>query len=87
MDYDETISTLRYAGRAKNIRNQIYVNERPRETVLIRFQTEIEDLKKQLEMTGMTNEVKEQQDTPTKRKDRIKKNTKKKVENNEVSAV
>ena len=48
-NYDETISTLRYANRAKNIKNKAKINEDPKDALLRQFQKEIEDLKKQLE--------------------------------------
>lgn len=49
MNYDETISTLRYANRAKNIKNRARVNEDPKDALLRQFQVEIEELRKQLE--------------------------------------
>uniref|UniRef100_A0A183CMA8 Kinesin-like protein n=1 Tax=Globodera pallida TaxID=36090 RepID=A0A183CMA8_GLOPA len=48
-NYDETIGTLRYANRAKQIRNVARINEDPKDALLRRFQEEIEQLKKQLE--------------------------------------
>uniref|UniRef100_A0A672MXH1 Kinesin-like protein n=1 Tax=Sinocyclocheilus grahami TaxID=75366 RepID=A0A672MXH1_SINGR len=48
-NYDETISTLRYANRAKNIKNKARINEDPKDALLRQFQKEIEDLKKKLE--------------------------------------
>lgn len=45
----ETISTLRYAGRAKSIKNRTHVNEEPKDALLRHFQEEIAELKKQLE--------------------------------------
>ncbi|NP_001084268.1 kinesin family member 3A L homeolog [Xenopus laevis] len=48
-NYDETISTLRYANRAKNIKNKARINEDPKDALLREFQKEIEDLKKKLE--------------------------------------
>lgn len=48
-NYIETISTLRYAGRAKSIQNFTHVNEEPKDALLRHFQEEIEDLKRQLE--------------------------------------
>ncbi|GAB1597339.1 kinesin-like protein KIF3A [Argonauta hians] len=48
-NYDETISTLRYANRAKNIKNKAKINEDPKDALLRQFQQEIEELKKQLE--------------------------------------
>lgn len=51
-NYDETISTLRYANRAKNIKNNAKINEDPKDALLRQFQKEIEELKKQLEEGG-----------------------------------
>ncbi|XP_037906413.1 kinesin-like protein KIF3A [Hermetia illucens] len=48
-NYVETISTLRYAGRAKNIQNRTHVNEEPKDALLRHFQEEIAELKRQLE--------------------------------------
>ncbi|PRD25637.1 UNVERIFIED_CONTAM: Kinesin-like protein KIF3A [Trichonephila clavipes] len=48
-NYDESLSTLRYANRAKNIKNKAKINEDPKDTMLKKFKDEIEDLKKQLE--------------------------------------
>lgn len=48
-NYDETISTLRYANRAKNIQNTSKANEDPKEALLRQFQMEIEALKKQID--------------------------------------
>ncbi|XP_064481967.1 kinesin-like protein KIF3A isoform X2 [Ornithodoros turicata] len=48
-NYDETISALRYANRAKNIKNNARINEDPKDALLRQFQKEIEDLRKQLE--------------------------------------
>ncbi|KAF7989869.1 hypothetical protein HCN44_008543 [Aphidius gifuensis] len=49
INYDETISTLRYANRAKNIKNRARINEDPKDALLRQFQDEIEELRKQLE--------------------------------------
>ncbi|CAG5134638.1 unnamed protein product, partial [Candidula unifasciata] len=48
-NYDESVSTLRYANRAKNIKNKPKINEDPKDALLRQFQKEIEDLKRQLE--------------------------------------
>ncbi|XP_059621248.1 kinesin-like protein KIF3A isoform X1 [Phlebotomus argentipes] len=48
-NYVETISTLRYAGRAKNIQNRTHVNDEPKDALLRHFQEEIAELKRQLE--------------------------------------
>lgn len=47
-NYDETLTTLRYASRAKNIKNKPRVNEDPKDALLKQFQLEIERLKMQL---------------------------------------
>ncbi|XP_037541862.1 kinesin-like protein KIF3C [Nematolebias whitei] len=46
--YDETLTTLRYANRAKNIQNQPRVNEDPKDALLREFQKEIARLRAQL---------------------------------------
>lgn len=37
-NYDETLSTLRYANRAKNITNKPRINEDPKDAMLREFQ-------------------------------------------------
>lgn len=54
-NYDETISTLRFANRAKNIKNHAHINEDPKDALLRKFQQEIEELKKQLAEGGRGN--------------------------------
>jgi len=44
-NYDETISTCRYANRAKNIKNKPKINEDPKDTMIREFQDEIARLK------------------------------------------
>jgi len=51
-NYDESISTLRYANRAKNIKNKAKINEDPKDALLRQLQEEMERLKKQLENGG-----------------------------------
>ncbi|XP_064847875.1 kinesin-like protein KIF3C isoform X2 [Oncorhynchus masou masou] len=46
--YEETLTTLRYANRAKNIQNQPRVNEDPKDALLREFQKEIAWLRAQL---------------------------------------
>ena len=48
-NYEETLSTLRYANRAKNIKNKPKVNENPKDAKLREMQDEIEILRKQLQ--------------------------------------
>lgn len=47
-NYEETLSTLRYANRAKNIKNKPKVNEDPKDTIIREFKEEIERLRKLL---------------------------------------
>ena len=47
-NYDETVSTLRYANRAKNIKNKPKINEDPKDAMLREYQDEIQRLKAQL---------------------------------------
>ncbi len=47
-NYEETLSTLRYANRAKNIKNKPTINEDPKDAMLRQLQEEIEALKAQL---------------------------------------
>ncbi|CAH8558044.1 unnamed protein product [Schistosoma intercalatum] len=47
-NYDETLSTLRYANRAKNIRNKPKINEDPKDALLRQYQEEIKHLKELL---------------------------------------
>lgn len=46
---DETLTTLRYANRAKNIKNKPKINEDPKDALLRTFQDEINRLKQSLE--------------------------------------
>lgn len=48
-NYDESVSTLRYATRAKSIKNHAHVNEDPKDALLRQYQKEIEELRKKLE--------------------------------------
>uniref|UniRef100_A0A8V5H734 Uncharacterized protein n=1 Tax=Melopsittacus undulatus TaxID=13146 RepID=A0A8V5H734_MELUD len=55
-NYDESLSTLRYANRAKNIKNKPCINEDPKDTLLREYQEEIKKLKAILaEQMGMDN--------------------------------
>lgn len=51
-NYDETLTTLRYASRAKNIKNKPRINEDPKDALLREFQEEINRLKNQLAERG-----------------------------------
>lgn len=60
--YDETLTTLRYANRAKNIQNQPRVNEDPKDALLREFQKEIARLKAQLNHRKWRNKQKKEGD-------------------------
>jgi len=47
-NYEETLSTLRYAARAKAIKNKPIVNEDPKDTLLKEYEEEIKKLKEML---------------------------------------
>ncbi|KAK3101800.1 hypothetical protein FSP39_006442, partial [Pinctada imbricata] len=51
-NYDESLSTLRYANRAKNIKNKPKINEDPKDALLREFQEEIARLKAHLDKKG-----------------------------------
>ncbi len=54
-NYEETLSTLRYADSAKKIKNIAFVNEDPRSKLIRELQEEISTLRKQLaSMNGPT---------------------------------
>ena len=47
-NYDETMNTLRYASRAKNIQNKPRINEDPKDALLREYQEELKLLREQL---------------------------------------
>lgn len=51
-NYEESLTTLRYADRAKNIKNRPKVNEDPKDAMLRQFQDEIERLKSMINNKG-----------------------------------
>nr|CAG4715957.1 unnamed protein product [Naegleria fowleri] len=50
-NYEETLSTLRYADRAKHIQNKPKINEDPKDAMLRQLKEEIENLRAQLQQT------------------------------------
>lgn len=56
-NYDETLSTLRYASRAKNIKNKPIINEDPKDALLRQYEEEITQLKKMLETISQGKSV------------------------------
>ncbi|KAJ9579065.1 hypothetical protein L9F63_024825, partial [Diploptera punctata] len=69
-NYDESLTTLRYANRAKNIKNQPRVNEDPKDALLRQYKVEIARLK------GLLNaKLKEREDFSTQQKIRLEQST------------
>lgn len=56
-NYDESLSTLRYANRAKNIKNKPKVNEDPKDALLREYQEEIRRLKSMISDPGSSGVV------------------------------
>ncbi|XP_055376838.1 kinesin-like protein KIF3A [Condylostylus longicornis] len=94
-NYVETISTLRYASRAKSIQNRTHINEEPKDALLRHFQEEIAALKKQLEdglfdpgsgeeLDDIENEedvdIEDEENDDDEKKDKRKKNNKEKAD-------
>ncbi|OXU29727.1 hypothetical protein TSAR_016159 [Trichomalopsis sarcophagae] len=57
-NYDETLTTLRYANRAKNIKNKPRINEDPKDALLRQYQEEILRLKEKLALKGPSSQRK-----------------------------
>eukprot|EP00106_Octopus_bimaculoides_P022066 XP_014789508.1 PREDICTED: kinesin-like protein KIF17 [Octopus bimaculoides] len=68
-NYDETLSTLRYANRAKNIKNKPKINEDPKDVLLREYQEEITKLKALLmgqnQLTKDINQVQKENEKQT----------------------
>lgn len=47
-NYEETLSTLRYASRAKAIKNKPVINEDPKDALLKQYEDEIKQLREAL---------------------------------------
>uniref|UniRef100_A0A061S6B5 Kinesin-like protein n=1 Tax=Tetraselmis sp. GSL018 TaxID=582737 RepID=A0A061S6B5_9CHLO len=58
-NFDESLSTLRYANRAKNIKNKPHINEDPKDAMLREFQEEIARLRSALDGKGGGRKVSE----------------------------
>merc|ERR1719282_1426748 len=61
-NYDETITTLRYANRAKNIKNKPRINEDPKDALLRDFQLEIARLKAMINQKAIENDNNKEKD-------------------------
>ena len=77
-NYEETVGTLRYASRAKLIKNAPKINEDPKDALLRKYEEEIKALKEHLTNGGNEKEIKKIK----KKKKKIKKEKVEK-ENNE----
>lgn len=56
-NYEETLSTLRYADRAKSIKNKPKINEDPKDALLKQYENEIQELRAmlmQMQSSGAT---------------------------------
>lgn len=55
-NYEETMSTLRYANRAKNIKNRPKINEDPKDALMRLYTLQVQQLKEALllKMSGKT---------------------------------
>jgi hypothetical protein len=47
-NYEETLSTLRYASRAKSIKNKPVINEDPKDALLKQYEDQIKQLREAL---------------------------------------
>ena len=56
-NYDETLSTLRYADRAKRIVNHAVVNEDPNARIIRDLREEVEMLREQLKSTTVSKKA------------------------------
>merc|ERR1711981_1357270 len=54
---DETMSTLRYASRAKSIQNKPRINEDPKDAMIREFHDEISRLRAELEKYGGAGKI------------------------------
>jgi len=52
-NFDETLTTLRYASRAKNIKNKPRVNMDPKDALLKQYEDEIKKLREIIELSKL----------------------------------
>merc|ERR1712098_553891 len=77
-NYDETITTLRYANRAKNIKNKPRINEDPKDALLREFQEEIARLKAMINQKAPKEKKRTKEKKPKNKQKTQKKKKKKK---------
>ena len=65
-NYEESVTTLRFANRAKNIKNKPRINEDPKDALLREFQQEIARLKAQIKTPGEKKERRKKEKKPKK---------------------
>jgi kinesin family protein 1 len=65
--FDETVNTLKYADRAKQIKNAAVVNENPQDKMIRELKEENEKLKAQLAAAGGPGEVVVKEDEESKK--------------------
>jgi len=70
-NYEETLSTLRYANRAKNIKNKPKINEDPKDALLREYQEEIKKLKAMLATSGVPGGVPMQKQAKAKKAEKV----------------
>lgn len=66
--FDETVNTLRYADRAKQIKNKAVINENPQDKLIRELKEENERLKKLLSESGGPTKVITQEDEEARQK-------------------
>ena len=52
-NYEETLTTLRYASRAKHIKNKPRINQDPKDALLKQYEDEIRKLREIIEKSKM----------------------------------
>ncbi|KAI6206711.1 hypothetical protein M3Y94_00943400 [Aphelenchoides besseyi] len=81
---DETLGTLRYANRAKNIKNKPRINEDPKDAMLRQFQETIAELKQKLEKRMTSSRKRRRQDDPEVYKQKLDAEREELLKNNEM---
>ena len=56
-NYEESLTTLRYAARAKNIKNKPRVNQDPKDALLKQYEDEIKKLRDMIELQNKGGKI------------------------------